>query len=294
MFKTQEKFQFIESILFENFGHEPEILDWEFLYGGNFNLAVRVRIAEGHFFVKWNNGEHEGMFEAEARSLELLRSTNTIHVPRVVSFGRRPDGDYLLMEFVPSATQKPDYWTDFGAKLSALHANTHQYHGLSFNNYIGALPQNNRPMIDGIEFFVERRLRVQVGLALYERRIEANTKETFERLYEKLPSLIPNEKPALLHGDLWSGNVMTGSDGYVSLIDSSAYYGLREAELAFTTMFGGFDSSFYESYYASTPLEKGFGERISIYNLYPLMIHVNLFGGGYLNAVEKTLKRFVG
>ena len=294
MFQNQDQFQFIESILFEILGHRPEVLDYQFLYGGNFNLAVRVQVAEGHFFVKWNNGEHEGMFEAEARSLQLLQDTNTIQIPNVVAHGRRPDGDYLVMEFVPSGPQKDDYWADFGKKLSALHANTHRHFGLSYNNYVGALAQNNRPMENGIEFFIERRLKPQVSKSMQERKISGYVKDAFEQFYEKLPDLIPNEKPALIHGDLWSGNVMTGADGYVSLIDPAAYYGLRESELAFTTLFGGFENIFYETYYEASPLEPGFADRIPIYNLYPLMVHVNLFGGGYLSAVEKILKKLNG
>jgi protein-ribulosamine 3-kinase len=294
MFQTQEKFQFIESILFDLLGHEPEVSDWQFFYGGNFNLAVRVKTPEGHFFVKWNNGEAEGMFEAEARGLELLRNTQVLNVPQVLGYGRKPEGDYLVLEFVESGPQQPTYWKDFGQKLAQLHTqHTHDYFGLGFNNYIGALAQNNRPMTDGIEFFVERRLKAQVGRAWYEHKISGHLKEQFEAFYEKLPQLIPNEKPALVHGDLWSGNVMTSSEGWVSLIDPSTHYGLREAELAFTTMFGGFDTAFYESYYHAAPLTPGFAERIPIYNLYPLLVHFNLFGGGYLPAIEKILRRFL-
>lgn len=292
IFQTQEQYQFIESILFENLGYNPEILDFQFFYGGNFNLAVRVKVKEGDFFIKWNQGDHTGMFETEARSLELLGSTGALSIPKVVNFGKIVDKDYLMLEFLSTAHRQNDFWQDFGRKLAKLHLNTAPNYGLDYNNYIGALHQSNEWMNNGVEFFVEKRLRVQAGLALYERRI---TTELYERLMgfvQKLPSLIPNEKPSLIHGDLWSGNVMTDANGQVALVDPACYYGLREAELAFTTMFGGFDTSFYEAYHEVYPIENGFGDRIPIYNLYPLMVHVNLFGGGYLDAVEKIIKKF--
>jgi protein-ribulosamine 3-kinase len=293
VFQSQEQYQFIESILFENLGHNPEILDFQFFYGGNFNLAVKVKVKEGDFFIKWNQGDHNGMFDSEALSLNLLRETGVIHVPEVLNHGKILDKEYLIMDFVTPAPKQANYWEDFGQKLARLHTNSNAQFGLHFNNYIGALPQSNEWIEDGIEFFIEKRLKVQVGLALYERRLSEEVYGKFQKLYEKLPDLLPQDKPALLHGDLWSGNVMVENTGHVSLIDPSTYYGLREAELAFTTMFGGFETTFYEAYNEVFPIQNGFGERIPLYNLYPLMVHVNLFGGGYLDAVEKTLSKFL-
>ncbi len=291
-FQNTAQLQFIESVLFDTLGHEADLQDFQFLYGGNFNLAVRVRTPEGAFFIKWNQGDHEGMFESEARSLNLLRDAHALTIPKVWNYGHKPEGAYLVMDFVAPAPQQPDYWADFGQRLATLHRHSRPTHGLDFDNYIGALPQKNESLENGVEFFVKNRLQVQVGRALYEGKIKPDLYERFQKLYEKLPGLLPNEVPALLHGDLWSGNVMTGADGRVVLVDPAAYYGLREAELAFTTMFGGFDASFYESYYEHFPVENGFTERIPLYNLYPLLVHVNLFGGGYLTAVERILRRF--
>jgi fructosamine-3-kinase len=118
--------------------------------------------------------------------------------------------------------------------------------------------------------------------------------DKFNRLYEVLPSLLPNEKPALLHGDLWSGNYLVDDQGSATLVDPAVYYGNREAEIAFTHLFGGFQPNFYQGYTEAMPLENSFQERVPLYNLYPLMVHVNLFGSGYLGAVERTLTRFVG
>jgi protein-ribulosamine 3-kinase len=292
-FQTQEQYQFIESILFENLGYNPEMLDFQFFYGGNFNLAVKVKVSEGEYFIKWNQGDHEGMFESEARSLQVLRDTGVMSIPEVINHGKIVDKEYLMMEFLTTSFKQTNYWQDFGQKLARLHKHTNPQFGLDFNNYIGALRQSNEWMDDGVQFFIEKRLKVQAGLALYDRKISEELHAKFNLLYEKLPSLIPNEKPALLHGDLWSGNVMADNQGLVGLVDPACYYGLREAELAFTTMFGGFDTSFYEAYHEVNNIENGFGDRIPLYNLYPLMVHVNLFGGGYLDAVEKILKKFL-
>ncbi len=292
MFQSADQYQFLESVLFETLGFQPEVREFQFIYGGNFNLAAKVLTAEGSFFIKWNQGDHEGMFESEARSLNRLRDTGVITIPAVHGYGQRSDGSYLMMDFLESSPQIPNYWTDFGQKLAQLHQVTTEQHGLEFNNYIGALPQQNEWLDSGIDFFVENRLKVQAGRALYEGKLSNKLYDQFLKFCEKLPHLIPNEKPALLHGDLWSGNVMTGADGTVALVDPATYFGLREAELAFTTMFGGFDTSFYTSYYEAFPVEPGFNERIPLYNLYPLLVHVNLFAGGYLTAVERILRKY--
>ena len=189
---------------------------------------------------------------------------------------------------------KQNFWQYFGASMAAVHSQNHTQFGLSFSNYIGSLPQNNSYCEDGIQFFIENRLKVQAGLALYNGAISQALFDKFYRLYDVLPSLLPAGKPALLHGDLWSGNFLVDDQGLATLIDPAVYYGNREAELAFTHLFGGFQPDFYRSYGEVLPLENNFEERIPIYNLYPLMVHVNLFGSGYLAAVERTLTRIVG
>jgi fructosamine-3-kinase len=118
--------------------------------------------------------------------------------------------------------------------------------------------------------------------------------DTLEIFYEKLPDLIPQEKPALLHGDLWSGNVIADNQGNAVVIDPAVYYGLREAEIAFTRLFGGFEEEFYQSYQSNFPLSPGFEERTKIYNLYPLLVHLNLFGVSYLPSIRRTIQYYVG
>lgn len=131
-----------------------------------------------------------------------------------------------------------------------------------------------------------------MGKAYFDKLIPLEFLKKFQSLYPKLESLFPKEKPSLLHGDLWSGNVLCGPDGKPCLIDPAIYYGHREMDLAFSRLFGGFDSKFYEAYESILPLEPGFESRIAVYNLYPLLVHLNLFGTAYLPGIEKTLNRF--
>ncbi|MBK5285164.1 MAG: fructosamine kinase family protein [Bacteroidia bacterium] len=153
-------------------------------------------------------------------------------------------------------------------------------------------PQSNSQKRTWAEFFISERLEKQIAFAKDLGVIDNSTIQQFNNLYKRLPELIPEEAPSLLHGDLWNGNFMTGNDGKAWLIDPAIYYGHREMDLAMTKLFGGFSEEFYSSYIESFPLQKGFTERIDIHNLYPLLVHVNLFGGGYLIEVKNILSRF--
>ena len=291
--QSQEQYQFIAQILSKHTGESTQIDDFQFFYGGNFNLAVRLRVKNTEYFIKWTQGDHQGLFEAEAKNLRMIHATGAIQVPQVLGVGQLDEKEYLMMECIESADKHANYWHDFGEKLAHLHKNTSSLgHGLDYTNFIGAATQENAWKKDGVDFFIENRLNKQVDRALYDRKITPELAEKFHGLYEKLPDLLPHEAPALIHGDLWSGNAMVNERGLVTLVDPCCYYGLREAELAFTTMFGGFDTKFYEAYHATFPIEKGFHERIPLYNLYPLMVHVNLFGEGYLPAVNKILASY--
>ncbi|MHA8065163.1 fructosamine kinase family protein [Aquirufa sp. ROCK2-A2] len=292
--QSQEQYQFIEKIIQIHVGEFDKIDEFEFFYGGNFNLAVRVKLTKGEFFIKWNQGDHPGHFEAEAKNLQLIHSTNTISVPQVIGVGQLDEKEYLMMECIPSIEKKENYWVDFGEKLAAMHQINHtKGHGLDYDNFIGATNQKNDWKENGVDFFLQNRLQVQIDQAIYDRKIDKNLADRMEEIIQKIPNIIPNNSSALIHGDLWSGNAMVNQIGLVTLVDPSCYYGLRESELANTTMFGGFEKAFYEAYHSNFPIEKGFHERIPIYNLYPLMVHVNSFGEGYLATVKKILDTYL-
>ncbi len=287
-----EQIQFLESILFEAVGQEIRVNGYELLSGGNINTALRIQSDKGPFFVKWNEQAESEMFVCEAKGLQLLQNTGPIRIPEVFGCGQKAQKAYLLLEYIPLARPRKHYWQQLGQQLSILHAHTNAFFGLEYDNYLGHLRQSNEPFNNGIDFFIERRLKVQAGLAYYNGLLPQRQYEQFFSLYEKLPTLLPDEKPSLLHGDLWSGNVLVDHNGEPCLIDPAVYYGLREAELAFTRLFGGFAEAFYQSYQEAMPINPGFAERIELYNLYPLLVHLNLFGSGYLPGIEKVLKKY--
>lgn len=292
MHTGEDEIQFLQSVLFEAFGKSPQIIDTQLVAGGSINTAVRLVTDRDTYFVKWSEAHSEESFQTEARGLELLAQTETFTIPRVIHQGKQGYKAYLMLEYIEAGPQRPTYWQEFGESLAQLHSHTQPTFGLDYTNYIGPLPQRNTPRSNGIEFFIEERLKVQAGMALYNNMITPKLHESFQKLYEALPGLLPNERPALIHGDLWSGNVITDSNGGVCLVDPAPHYGLREAEIAFTYLFGGFEPTFYEAYDNAYPLEDDFEQRIPIYNLYPLLVHVNLFGHSYVKAVEKALSRF--
>ncbi|HAA14186.1 MAG TPA: ketosamine-3-kinase [Cytophagales bacterium] len=291
---SRDEEQFFEQALFQVLGLSPEVQQMHFTSGGCINNAVQLITNHGDFFIKWNEDSSlEGMFAAEAEGLALLHGASPLYVPHIHGHGQVAQRQFLLLEFVASRYQEANYWEMMGQGLAALHQNNAKQFGLEYNNYIGRLPQKNDPRANWLEFFIEHRLRVQAGLALYNHQVGPDFMQQMEALYQKLPDLLPEETPSLLHGDLWSGNVMVDHRGLPCLIDPAVYYGNREIELAFTQLFGGFDPAFYQAYQEALPLLPGFQERVDLYNLYPLLVHVNLFGASYLGGVQRILHRFV-
>jgi protein-ribulosamine 3-kinase len=268
-----------------------QILSIDEVSGGCINRAFRVRSAPGELFIKINSGPHKDILEKESDGLELLRSSGAIRVPVVIRTGIFQEHTYLALEQINAAPRTADYWRTLGAQLAALHRHSNGEYGLHFDNYIGSLPQANNFHADWLQFFIVQRLEVQLALAGRNGTMQGIRKK-MEKLYVHLPDILCMEQPALLHGDLWSGNVMADEHGKPCFIDPAVYYGHREAELAFTTLFGGFDAAFYESYHSHFPLSPGYEQRFDIYNLYPLLVHHNLFGGGYLNAAATILNKF--
>lgn len=259
------------------------------LAGGCIHHAVGLETSEGMFFLKWNNADQAGNFSAEQRGLRLLaeHTKNFTAVP--LTYGSNDHFSFLLTEFIEQGSPAPDFWRDFGERLAGLHRNTAPLFGLDHDNFIGRLPQSNRQHPDYVSFFTRERLRPQVQRAQVAGLIGTETGRAFERLFGLLPELLPDEPPALLHGDLWQGNFLCGPEGRAVLIDPAVYYGHREAEIAFTQLFGGFSPEFYAAYEESFPLAAGWRERTSLFNLYPLLVHLNLFGRSYLPEIKQIL-----
>ena len=261
--------------------------------GGCINHGGKVTTSAGLFFLKWNDlKKFPNMFTAEARGLSLLRRA-TVAVPDVVHVGAAGAFQFLLLEHIEAGRQKENYWDHFGSGLAVMHKTSAEKFGLDHDNYIGSLPQKNKQSSSWVEFFIERRLQPQLEMGHASGKLAVTVLKKFDSLFIKLPDLLPREPPSLLHGDLWGGNIMTNSLGQPCLIDPAIYFGHREADLAMTQLFGGFHPSYLNSYREVYPLEPGYEERFDIYNLYPLLVHVNLFGGGYAAQVVSILDHVV-
>jgi len=270
-----------------------ELISTSAVSGGDINESYMLETSSGDYFVKKNSlSRFPGMFEKEADGLRLLSKTKVIPVPDVIGVGEENDVAFLVLKYINSAPKHPGFWNTFAKKLAQLHKHTADQFGLDHDNYIGSLYQSNRYHKRWTDFFREERLEAQVKLARDHGAIGKETVQAFERFYNKLDEIFPVESPALLHGDLWGGNFMVDERGEAVIIDPAVYFGHREMDIAMSQLFGGFDLQFYEAYNRHFPLEKGWQQRIDYCNLYPLMVHVNIFGGGYLNSVNSILNRF--
>ena len=276
------------------FHHDISIKNFSPVGGGCINNSGLLQTSRGDFFLKWNDAKkYHGMFQAEAKGLKLLGNTNTIRIPVVTTVGEKGEQQFILMEHIKNQPRSKNYWEVLGKELASLHQSSDSSFGLDHDNYMGSLPQLNAQKNSWIEFFIVQRLEVQLKIATDSRAIENSLAKKFNALYKKLPSILHEEKPSLVHGDLWNGNLITDEKGNPCLIDPAAYYGHREIDLAMTQLFGGFNDAFYQSYQNAHPTLPGLQERLDIYNLYPLLVHVNLFGQSYLSQVNTILRMFV-
>ncbi len=282
---------FIQTVLKSTIGSACQLIESHFVAGGCINNTLKLVTTQGPFFLKWKQEEPE-LFVKEARGLEVLKKLSPINVPQVLACGRESNKDYLLLEFIEKGPLSSTFWADFGKNLAEQHKQTHEYFGLDHDNHIGRLPQSNSARRNWVDFFIHERLEPQLKLAEQKQLAGSELRDGFENLYLRLPELLPEEPPSLLHGDLWSGNFMINLDSHACFFDPAVYYGHREMEISFTRMFGGFDELFYQAYNEVWPLEKGIEDRIDIHNLYPLLVHLNLFGRGYLPGILNTLQRF--
>src|SRR5437868_6082006 len=238
----------IKTLLTGYCGKPSPILGSASIGGGCINNALKVETDSGIFFLKWNDAKRfPKMFEAEAKGLILLKEANAIGIPQVIATDEADGYSFILLEFIEPGKRIKNFWEDFGTALAQLHKNTSELFGLEYSNYIGSLPQSNTQKKSWIDFFIEERLEKQIALAKNSGAINHSITQQFNSLYKKLPEIIPNEKPSLIHGDLWNGNFMTGVDGKAWLIDPAVYYGHREMDLAMSKLFGGFSHEFYES-----------------------------------------------
>jgi fructosamine-3-kinase len=261
------------------------------LSGGDINQAYWVTLADGReIFVKTNRVAIPGMFPAEARGLEWLARPGVVRVPTVVAV----DDRCLILEMIRPGAPVPSFEEELGRALAALHLATAPTFGLDHDNYIGRLPQSNRPAKKWSDFYRRERIEPQVRRAADAGLIPPSLRRGLDRVLAALDELVgPDEPPARLHGDLWGGNLMCDDSGRPCLIDPAVYGGHREIDLAMMRLFGGFAARTFAAYDECFPLAAGHAERIHLYQLYPLLVHVNLFGASYIGAVQSAVSALV-
>jgi fructosamine-3-kinase len=282
---------YIENCLNKHF-KTNSIFYWQAVSGGSINNTFKVFNENHTFFVKTNTKTvFENGFNEEVLGLQFLAKHKAL-VPNIVLKGSFNNYIYLVLEWVESVAETTKFWINFAEQLANLHQQKSKKFGLDYANYMGQLLQTNTFSTNFSDFFIENRLKPQVKLAYNSAKFSKKNVDQIEKLYKKLPEIFPTENPCAVHGDLWSGNFMCSKNQNAVLIDPAVYYGHREIDLAMTTLFGGFSTVFYNHYNEIYPLEKGFNNRKDFYNLYPLLIHLNLFGSSYLRSIENIITEF--
>jgi fructosamine-3-kinase len=266
--------------------------------GGDINEAARIELSDGRrAFVKTNLSAPRGMFPAEARGLRWLSEAGALRLPEVYAVCREDatgQAAYLVLEWIEPGSPSAGFDENLGRGLAQLHRAHAPHFGFDSDNFIGSLPQDNGCEANWPEFFWKRRLLPQVKRAVSAQRLDISTERSFEKLSHCLTELFPvTEPPARLHGDLWGGNLHTDSSGLPCLIDPAVYGGHREMDLGMMRLFGGFSPRVFAAYAESFPIAPGFEERLALLQLYPLLVHVNLFGGGYATSVKKAVAHYV-
>ena len=259
--------------------------------GGDISSAYKATVGQDSFFIKVNKPDLAPMFEVESFALNYLKGKSSLLVPDVVAAGRSPNQAYLVLKFIKPTLPDQSFWENFGQGLAQLHSNSKKYFGFSTPNYIGPIVQENRETEDWSTFYDQYRCRPLIRKGIDLKCFDQSDLRRFENLVKKLPDIFPEEIPALCHGDLWSGNYLCSHHGPY-IIDPSVAYLHREMDLAMTKLFGGFDQSFYSSYFNTFPIEPGFNERLTFYQLFYLLVHAVLFGGGYIHSVKSILNQF--
>lgn len=258
--------------------------------GGDINESFRLDGADGaRYFLKLNGAQQHLMFAAEAEALDAIASTNTIRAPRPVAHGIAGRQSYLVLEHLELSSRGNAHL--LGEQLAALHRCTSPRFGFAQDNFIGTTPQPNTWTDDWITFWRDQRLGFQLQLAA-KNGYRGELQQAGEKLLDVLPAFFAgyNPQPSLLHGDLWGGNHAYLTDGTPTIFDPAAYYGDRECDLAMTELFGGYPADFYAAYRAAWPLDAGYAQRRNLYNLYHVLNHANLFGGGYVRQAEQMMR----
>jgi fructosamine-3-kinase len=269
---------------------ELELINYRSIGGGCINQAYELKGKNISYFVKLNTASQVHTFEGECLGLKQMSMTNTIIVPKPICYGISGNNSYLVLEYFNLGSGNTSSWQLMGRKLALLHqTKVEQPFGWHLNNTIGSTPQINDFMEKWADFFAEKRIGYQLKLA--NRR--GGNFQNIQQIIDKVRwSLSPHHpSPSLLHGDLWSGNVGFTDTGEGIIFDPACYYGDREVDIAMTELFGGFPSAFYDGYNQQWCLDQDYQQRKNIYNLYHILNHFNLFGGGYESQAKRMIQQ---
>lgn len=260
------------------------------LYGGDTNRVFSVVTPTGARVIKIStNPELLHLFEREAEGLDLLRTAHSFIIPKVYAVGRIGKITYLLLEKIETGVKSDRFWVDFAAFLAKLHLITAPSFGLDQDNYIGSLPQLNSSRATTLAaFYIENRLVPQLERAANNGFALPPT----HNLFKIIENSFPNEKPCLIHGDLWSGNFLVSKTGRPVLIDPAPCFCSREMDLAMMRLFGGFPAEVFRYYHLLFPLKEDWEHRVDLWQLYYLLVHLNLFGEAYFAQVQKILNKY--
>jgi fructosamine-3-kinase len=285
--------------IFQVTGEAFQINDRRSVGGGCINQGYCLSDGYRDYFVKLNQASQVAMFEAESLGVQQMWETKTIRVPQVICWGTAENSAYIVLEWMElGGGSNRSAMLEMGRKLALLHQwqPSQDYPGYSqfgwdINNTIGSTPQINTWTENWTEFWIEHRIRYQLKLA----KRRGKTFSQAGHLLDKIPELLANHhpKPALVHGDLWGGNASVTSKGEPVIFDPAAYFGDREVDIAMTELFGGFSAAFYQGYQEVLPLDPGYERRKNLYNLYHILNHFNLFGGGYASQAERMMQQLL-
>lgn len=260
------------------------------LAGGDINVAYKLQCQDRAYFVKLNRSALLAMFEAECAGLHEIGLANAVQVPKPVVVGDTGQQAFLVLDYIPLSSKNAQADRRLGQQLAMLHKQSKPYFGWQQDNTIGSTPQINPANHNWVDFWREQRLGFQLQLAA-QNGFSGRLQSHGQRLLADLDTFFTDyqPQPCLLHGDLWGGNAASDEAGQPVIFDPACYYGDRETDIAMTELFGGFSADFYAAYNAVYALDTGYQVRKTLYNLYHVLNHVNLFGSGYLGQAERAI-----
>ncbi len=262
--------------------------------GGCINEAYHLTSAQSSYFIKLNKPSLIAMFEAEAAGLAEMAQVNSVRVPNVICLGQADGYSYLVLEFIQLSSLRGQSAAKLGQQLAELHRHEQAYFGWHCDNTIGSTEQINTREHDWIRFWQQHRLGQQLEFAQangYKGTLLDRGYQLIDNIEHFFAGYSPH--PSLVHGDLWGGNAASDNQGNPVIFDPATYYGDRETDIAMTELFGGFGADFFSEYNQTYPLDSGYQTRKTLYNLYHIINHVNLFGGGYLGQAESMIEQLL-